>query len=181
MAPFLITTARLTVRPVSAEDWPAVQKVWRDFDESEYRYYDTPKDISDAAVASRIARWAEAAGEWEEHLFFAVCLGEAVIGYVSLNARPGGYELGYGFQSAYHGRGYAKEALAAILAFMKERGTGDIYAGTALLNAPSVRLLRSLGFVRTGTERLAFRKDAAGNGVFFEGGLFALPLNGKNA
>ena len=35
-----LVTKHLTVRPIRAEDWPTVCAVWRDFDRSEYRYYD---------------------------------------------------------------------------------------------------------------------------------------------
>ena len=61
---------------------------------------------------------------------------------------------------------------------MKERGVSQIEAGTALNNRPSVRLLRALGFRQTGTEQVSFYRDAEGNDIVFEGGVFERTLNG---
>ncbi len=43
-------------------------------------------------------------------------------------------------------------------------------------NTPSVRLLASLGFRQTGTEKVSFCKDVEGNDITFEGGNYELPL-----
>ena len=45
-------------------------------------------------------------------------------------------------------------------------------AGTALDNAPSRRLLESLGFVLQGTRQLSFHQDASGRAISFVGGVF---------
>ena len=45
-------------------------------------------------------------------------------------------------------------------------------SGTALDNVPSVRLLLSLGFRQTGTEKVSFYKDKDGKAIFFDGGIF---------
>ena len=41
-------------------------------------------------------------------------------------------------------------------------------------NTPSVSLLKSLGFELTGTENVSFYKDAQGNDMVFQGGIFKL-------
>ena len=41
-------------------------------------------------------------------------------------------------------------------------------------NTPSVSLLKSLGFELIGTEKVSFYKDAQGNDIVFEGGIFEL-------
>ena len=101
---------------------------------------------------------------------------DAVIGYVAFNKREKGYEIGYCFHSNYHGKGYARESISAILAVMKDKGAANITARTALNNTPSVRLLASLGFKQTGTEEVSFYKDAEGNDITFEGGTYELLL-----
>lgn len=171
-----IQTSRLTLRPVEETDWKTVQAIWRDFEKSEYRIYDSPKSTEDKDVQKRIARWADATKSGREHIFFAVCRKDTMIGFYSLNIRPGGYELSYGFLQEFQGNGYAGESLKAILDFAREIGAEKLFAGTAIPNVKSVRLLLRNGFRQTGTETLSFFKDERGNDLLFEGGLFEIKL-----
>ena len=59
---------------------------------------------------------------------------------------------------------------------MRELGIKRLTAGTAINNAPSVMLLKSLGFELIETEKVSFYKDADGNDIVFDGGLFELNL-----
>ena len=169
-------TERLNIRLIVETDWQSIQKIWIDFSNSEYVYYDTRKDTDSEAVKARIARWAALARNGCDHIFYTVCLDNEVIGYISLNIRDHGYELGYGFLNKYHGYGYAKESIAAVLSAIKRPGIEKIVAGTALKNVPSVNLLKSLHFELVGTEKLAFHKDKFGNEIWFDGGIFELGL-----
>ena len=45
-------------------------------------------------------------------------------------------------------------------------------AGTAINNTPSVKLLTSLGFKLVEQEKVSFYKDADGNDIVFDGGIF---------
>ena len=166
-----IITERLTVRAIEPEDWAAVRAIWEDFNKTEYRIYDTPKNTDADDVKRRIFRWAEATHSGNAHVFFAVCLEGAVIGFISLNARNEGYELGYGFLSEHHGKGYARESLSAVFDYARHLGAKKIFAGTALKNLPSERLLEHLGFELVGTENVSFYKDSS-----FEGGIFEKEL-----
>ena len=49
-----------------------------------FSQYDKPHITDDADVQPRIAKWA-AANSGTEHMFFAVCLDDAVIGYIAFN------------------------------------------------------------------------------------------------
>ena len=167
----LLKTERLTVRHIISEDWKSIQDIWVNFNSSEYAQYDTPHSLNDADVQPRIAKWA-AANAGTEHMFFAVCLKKTVIGYVAFNIRESGYEIGYCFHSAYHSKGYAKESLLALFDYMKTLGITKFSAGTALNNKPSVRLLTSLGFKLVAQEKVSFYKDAKGNDIVFDGGIF---------
>ena len=171
-----ISTERLTIRRVRAGDWKAIQGIWADQSRSVYAQYDRPSDLEDASVERRIAKWASFANG-NEHIFFAVCLKESPIGYVSLNRRENGYEMGYCFHSGHHGHGYARESISALLDLMKTQGVSRITAGTALGNTPSVRLLLFLGFTQTGTEKVSFYRDANGDPIVFDGGLYELRLH----
>lgn len=171
----LIRTQRLIIRPIEKEDWPAIRRIWQDFNESPYAGYDLPHCTEADSVKTRIAKWAEATAG-REHMFFAVCLEGEVIGFYSFNIREKGYEIGYSFLAAHHGKGYAKESLTALLAHFHSLGIRDFSAGTALANTPSVALLKSVGFTRTGTEKVSFFKDAEGKDIVFDGGIFELHL-----
>ncbi len=169
-------TERLEIRRIKAEDWKAIQEIWKDESLSPYAQFDNIKEIDDQSVENRIARWATEADR-DEHIFLAVCLNYTVIGFISANMiKNESYEIGYCFHSDYHGKGYAKESLSAAFNYLKERGAKHLMAGTALENTPSIRLLKALGFIQTGTEKVSFYKDSEGNDIVFEGGIFELEL-----
>ena len=167
----LLKTERLNIRRVVAHDWKSIRDIWVDFNSSEYAKYDTPHITEDANVQARIAKWA-AANSGTEHMFFAICLGETVIGYIAFNIRENGHEIGYCFHSAYHGKGYAKESHLALFDYLGTLGITKFSAGTALNNTPSVKLLASLGFKLVAQEKVSFYKDADGNDIVFDGGIF---------
>ena len=169
----LIKTDRLTIRHIEADDWKSIKEIWGDFNFSSLSQYDTPHNTDDEDVQRRIAKWA-GANSGTEHMFFAICLGDTVIGYSAFNIREEGYEIGYCFHSAYHGKGYAKESHIALLKYLQTLGITKFTAGTAINNTPSVSLLKTLGFELIGTENVSFYKDAQGNDIVFEGGIFKL-------
>ena len=171
----LLKTERLTIRHVVADDWKSIRDIWVDFNSSEYAQYDTPHITEDANVQARIAKWA-AANSGTEHMFFAICLGEIVIGYIAFNIRKNGYEIGYCFHSAYHSKGHAKESMLALFDYLRIIGITKFSAGTGLNNIPSVKLLTSLGFKLVAQEKVSFYKDADGNDIVFDGGVFELNL-----
>ena len=172
----MLTTERLTIRPIVATDWPAVQEIWTILAPRPMAQYDKPHNIEADNVRARVSRWADFNTKGTDHLFFAVCLVDIMIGYVACNARENGHEIGYSFHPDYHRQGYAKEALTAILAHLRDRGFTHFYAGSALKNIPSVRLLTGLGFRLTGTEKVSFYKDANGQDIVFDGGIYELHL-----
>ena len=168
----LLKTERLSIRHVVAEDWESIRNIWVDFNSSEYAQYNTPHITEDANVRARIAKWASFSNG-TDHMFFAICLDETVIGYIAFNIRENGHEIGYCFHSAYHGKGYAKESFFALFDYLKTLGITRFSAGTALNNTPSVKLLTSLGFKLVAQEKVSFYKDADGNDIVFDGGIFA--------
>ena len=97
-----------------------------------------------------------------------------MIGYIAFNIRENGYEIGYCFHSAYHGKGYAKESMLTLFNYLRTLGITKFSAGTALNNTPSVKLLTSLGFKLIEQEKVSFYKDAEGNDIVFDGGIFEM-------
>ena len=169
----LLKTDRLIIRHIVEDDWKSVKKIWQDFNSSEFAQYDMPHNTDDEDVRMRLCRWANA-NSGLEHMFFAVCLDGTVIGYIALNKRACGYEIGYCFLSAYHGKGYAKESHLALFNYLRGLGITKFTAGTAIHNRPSISLLKSLGFRQTSSEKVSFYKDMEGNDIVFDGGLFEL-------
>ena len=125
-------------------------------------------------MRERVKKWA--AAQAPDHMFFAVCLEKTLIGYVSLHRREEGHELGICFHSAYGGRGYAREAVLALMDYCRTLGISALTAGTAEKNLPSGRLLRAVGFEKTGSEPVSFYRDGAGEPIWFQGGLFRKEL-----
>ena len=168
----LLMTEILTIRHIVADDWKSIKDIWVDFNSSVYAQYDKPHNTDDVDVKPRIAKWASF-NSGTEHMFFAICLGETVIGYIAFNIRENGHEIGYCFHSAYHSNGYAKESMLALFDYLRTLGITKFSAGTALNNTPSVKLLTSLGFKLVEQEKVSFYKDAEGNDIVFDGGIFA--------
>lgn len=72
-------------------------------------------------------------------------------------------ELGYIISPAYRRRGLAEEALREVIrCCFEERGLAMVTAGAVSCNAPSLALLRKLGFVREGFLHKAFRYPPLG-------------------
>ena len=169
----MITTERLTIRTVTAEDWKAIQAIWLDQAKSPYACYIAPKPLDDQAVFKEIEKWAGFTGN-DPHRYFVICCDETVIGYVALHQRKGSVEIGYGFHSGHQGKGYARESISALLDLLKEHGISRIIAQTALKNTPSVKLLRSLGFEQIKTKKVSFYQNTDGENIVFDDGVFAL-------
>lgn len=172
----LIKTQRTTIRLIVADDWERLKQIWIDFNSSSFCQYDKPHITDDEFVRARILKWAEA-NKGLEHMFFAICVDNIVIGYCSFNKKSDNYEIGYCFHSAYHKKGYAKESLLALFNYFNTLNITKFTAGTALNNLPSVSLLKSLGFKLVQTENVSFYKDNQGNDIVFKGGIFELNLN----
>ena len=169
----MIETERLLLRRVEKNDWKAIQKIWKNEAKSPYAQYDNIKELDDISVSKRIERWGQEANR-DEHIFFAVCLNRDIIGYISANRCDNAYEIGYCFHSDYHGKGYAKESMLSVISYLQNIGVSRLIAGTAIKNIPSIKLLNALGFAQVGSEQVSFHKDAYGNDIYFDGGIFEL-------
>ena len=87
--------------------------------------------------------------------------GRPVIGYIGFHGppgvngprRPNALEVGYTVFEPHRRRGYATEAVAAILAWARdEHGIHDFVASVSPDNVPSLALVRRFGFRQTGRQ-----------------------------
>jgi ribosomal-protein-alanine N-acetyltransferase len=78
------------------------------------------------------------------------------LGRIGFHAPPdarGAVEIGYAVESAYRGRGYATEAVEAMLAWaLREHSIRWFVASVSPTNAPSLAIVRKFGFVQTGVQ-----------------------------
>jgi ribosomal-protein-alanine N-acetyltransferase len=82
--------------------------------------------------------------------------------------KPDAVEVGYTIFAPYRGKGYATEAATALIEWARdERGVCRFIASVAPGNAPSLAVVRKLGFTQSGTvwdeedgEELVFALEA---------------------
>jgi len=167
-----IRTNRLMIRNFSLDDWKDLQEIVIDKEGSEYAVYDHQFPTSDEEVKS-IIEWFSKSDNFLAVYELAV---NKVIGYVSLNGENNKeMDLGYCFNSKFQGKGYATEACTAVIDYaFCELSTESIISGTANLNTPSCRLLKKLGFSKTGESVSSLRKTPEGDPIEFVGSSFLL-------
>ena len=169
----LLKTSRLNIRYIEPDDWKSLLEIWKDFSQSEFSQYDVPQSLDEAEVREKAKLWAKVSPH-QEQMFFAVCNQTEMLGYIEFHKNNDGYECGYCFHSKFHGMGYAKESMQMVMEWLSRDGGKQFSAGTALNNLPSVRLLTSLGFRKTGEEKVSFYKDEKGEDIYFDGGIFTV-------
>ena len=78
-----------------------------------------------------------------------------VAGHCGFHGPPdviGRAEIGYTVFTAYRGRGFAKEAAKALTQWAFDHGEQRVYASVSPQNAPSLAVIRHLGFVQVGSQ-----------------------------
>ncbi|RIV40346.1 GNAT family N-acetyltransferase [Micromonospora radicis] len=147
-----LRTERLELRPVRDEDVDRILE-YRNLPEVTRWLLRTEVD-----PVSYRAAWRRSAADPDDHSV-AVVLDGVVIGTVSLDlvdgmGQPGmpartEAQLGYIFDPAYGGQGYATEAVTAMVAYSFDRlGVRRVTAGCFADNLASVRLLEKIGMRR---------------------------------
>ena len=147
-----VHTDRLELRPVRDED---VERILEYRNLPEVSRWLLRTEVDPTSFRAALGRAAE---DPDDHSV-AVVLDGVVIGTVSLAVvdgmgQPGRptrseAELGYIFDPAYSGRGYATEAVTAMVAHAFERlGVRRITAGCFADNLASVRILEKVGMRR---------------------------------
>jgi ribosomal-protein-alanine N-acetyltransferase len=159
-----LVTARLVLGPHREDDLERLHR-WENDEEivamSEDEFHEAPLD----EIRERLARWSR---PMESAARFAVRLVEsgAYIGYVNLGEierAQGRCKLGYVIgEKALWGRGYATEAVRAVVAHaFGPLGLHRIQAGAYATNAASIRVLEKVGFRREGVLRAHVRRGDA--------------------
>ena len=145
-----LRTARLDLRAPAMADAPRLAALANDFDVTRMTgSMPFPYTLDDAEA---FVRHAEAADPDEEALFVIELPGEGPIGVIGLD--PDGVlsvEVGYWLGRPYWGRGYATEALKAVLAWAHgDWGRRCVTARHFADNPASGAVLIKAGFLYTG-------------------------------
>jgi len=152
----ILTTERLVVRRFRAADAPVLAAYRSDEDIARYQSWETPFTL-DRAVD--FVEYMAAADPGRPGWFqWAVELAEdrALIGDVGVGLHKNlmQADLGFTFAPERHGRGYATEAVRAVLdRLFKVQGVRRVSAECDARNLPSARLLDRVGFAREGLLR----------------------------
>ncbi|WP_217709695.1 GNAT family N-acetyltransferase [Amycolatopsis sp. Hca4] len=148
-----VVTGRLVVRRFEAGDVRAFEAYRSDPEVARYQSWDVP--VPDAAdLVAEFAAAQEGAPGWFQ---YAVALrdGGGLIGDVGVCVHDNRMqaELGFTLARVHQGRGYATEAVRAVLARVLRSGIRRVSAECDARNTASARLLERLGFVREGFRR----------------------------
>lgn len=170
-----LETQSLLLRNFTYDDWQDLQAMIVQYQASECGTYDQQWPTNAEAI-QEITQWF-ASGD----SYLAVCLKDTrqFIGFIALNPEDNteclAFNLGYVFNSDYHGKGYAYEACHAAL----EYAFGSLQAqlmvtATAAVNYPSRKLLDRLGFQKISEASVSFRTNESGEPIEFLGYSFSL-------
>jgi RimJ/RimL family protein N-acetyltransferase len=140
-----IATARLLLRPLVAADAPALAAGLGDAAVA-HMLARVPHPYEAAHAAAYVAQAAAMAAA-RRALTLAVVREGALIGVVSLQTIPYRNRLGYWLARGHWGKGYGREAVAAVVDYaFAGLGLRHLRAGVYVDNAASRRLLARLGF-----------------------------------
>ena len=138
-----IETARLVLRRATCDDLDAFHAAMSD--PGVMRYWSTPPHADIEQSRLWLAAMVEADPATSDD--FVIELNGAAIGKLGAFRLP---DVGYLLHPAHHGRGYAREALAAFTAYIRARGLPGLTADVDPRNAASLALLTGAGFAETG-------------------------------
>jgi len=164
----ILETDRLMMRRFREEDWRELYAYLSLPEVVKYEPYDVFTEDGCRELAARRA---------DDPAFWAVCLKDtgALIGNVFFQQQEprelGTWVIGYVFNPAYQGRGYATESCRRVMAYgFSERNAHRVVAMCNPENPASWRLLERLHMRREGhlQENIFFKRDAQGNAVWVD-------------
>jgi len=142
----LLKTERLILRAPSRSDVPAIVRFAGD-----RRVAVNTTRIPHPYGAADVEQFIASISRENGGVTFAIVLDSSLIGICGIDLRPEGADLGYWLGAPYWGRGYATEAVRAVIdhAF-SELGHEVLLSGASVTNPASRRVLEKCGFQWTG-------------------------------
>lgn len=142
-------SARLLIRAPTADDAPALYEAYRD--PGVMRFWSSPPHGSVAETVDYVT--PHAGDQWRQWVIVEKASNAAIGTLAAGERRHGVMEIGYLLSAAASGRGYAREAVSALIDLLLAEGARRIFADTDPDNARSIALLMELGFQREGLLR----------------------------
>jgi ribosomal-protein-alanine N-acetyltransferase len=150
-----LKTERLDLEPVTAEH---ADEAWQQLnDERMWAYFPQLRPASLDALRALYGKWQRGSPDEAEVWFNWLCRDRTsakLVGGAQATYLPNedASFVAYGIYPRFQRKGYAREAVRAVIAYQREAyGVRRILAEMHVRNAPSYRLVESLGFVRTQT------------------------------
>lgn len=164
-----ITTGRLVLRTPEAGDVDALHRRRNDPEVARWQNWTLPwpRAAAEELVADAMAMGGPLDGQWwmltvvergSDERASDELAGE-IVGDLALHLSNGGRtaEIGYTFASYQWGRGYAAEAVAALVAWLfEQQGVSRVAGMLHPANRPSAMVLERTGFLFEGHTRLSF-------------------------
>ncbi|MEV0899818.1 GNAT family protein [Actinoplanes sp. NPDC049802] len=152
----LLTTERLILRRFRASDAPVLSAYRSDPEVARYQSWEAPFPLERAQIAVR--NFAAGSPDKAGHFQYAVELAaeETLIGdvYVRLHDNLRQAEIGFTFAGPYQKRGFATEAVSAVLdRLFGRQGLHKVTGECDARNVRSAALMERLGFRREGLLR----------------------------
>lgn len=147
-----LKTSRLVLRPFTVADAGAVLACANDAEWVRY-LVNIPHPFTKKDAEAFVERFSDPIA-WDDLPMFAVTLEDKVIGEVYLNALDRANEraeLGYSLGRKYWGKGFATEAISAVVDWaFRTYNLHKLYATCDPRNLRSMRVLDKLGMLREG-------------------------------
>ena len=154
----VLTTERLVIDPLGPADAAAFASYRCLPEVARFQTWGTGYSLADAEslIAAQPAQGIPNPGEWVQlGLRLRDSVDEALVGDVAVGAdaeEPDTYELGVTLDPRHQGRGYAGEALEAVIHWlMVDRGAHRVVMQGDARNAAVIALMRRLGLRHEGT------------------------------
>ncbi|MBR1852590.1 MAG: GNAT family N-acetyltransferase [Lachnospiraceae bacterium] len=146
----------IQLRSIHKGDQKNVQKMFTEFNTSEFGKYDPIENTDDAHVLTFLENMVQ------NHVIYAISptSSDEMIGYICFHIAGEEYDIGYMILAKYRGTGIATAASEmAMERVNEERGAKVFTATVAAENIPSVRVLEKLGFSLVSEKRVKIEEN----------------------
>ena len=160
-----ITTPRLTLSAFRECDFDAMMAIFKsDAVKATYMVPDLPTLEAEEKLFSRICELSER----DDRYVFGIFLDNVLIGLLNdtdINGKT--IEVGYAIHPDYWGKGYATEALSAVIPFLFSAGFDEVIAGAFECNPASLRVMEKSGMKKSNLQGSVEYRGVTHNCVYY--------------
>lgn len=155
--PYPLLTERLRIQPLAMGEIDTFVEYRQDPNVAKFQSWDPSysRDQAVELIESQLGVVTPDLGDWLQ-LAIHLSVSNAHIGDLAIHRvvnQDGVFELGFTIATQYQRQGYAKEAVRALIEFLRvEAGATRAIAKTDRRNIPSISLLESMNFIQDKTK-----------------------------